>query len=203
MRRLVRSITVLIGILGLLSIAIAVHADSTSAGSRATPTVRATVCDGGSASTPLVGGCISPEGDSLTTCAVGDPKPTDNTCATLIFPPGPGGFASLTEQTAGLLICQVPLTPCMGSDVRVVLPPGYGRSNPVRLLLFYDATTNPAGPATAWMEKLRVATPVLPCVVGPLLVFPCEFSNGRIAGSDYRFGIALTSQDPKFQGLRG
>ncbi|HJP66359.1 MAG TPA: hypothetical protein VKA30_08660 [Actinomycetota bacterium] len=203
MRRLTRALTVLTAVVGLLGVAVAVQADTTRTSG---PTGPAAPCDSTRTSTPsapLFGFCISSEGGSVSTCDVGDPKPSDNTCATLIFPPGPGGAGTLTEERAGLTICQVPLTPCMGSDVRVTLPPGYGRSNPVRLLLFYDSTTNPVGPATALMQKFGLATPVLPCVVGPLLVFPCEFSNGRIAGNDYRFGIALTSQDPKFQGLRG
>src|SRR5205823_5368602 len=97
--------------------------------------------------------------------------------------------ATLTEQRRGIIACQVPLTPCLGSDVFDSLPPGYtDTSNPVVLEIFYDVTQLPRGNAQLLEQKLGLTIPVLPCLLPPQpRVFPCLADKGRVAGNDYRF----------------
>ena len=148
-----------------------------------------------------VSGFIPPGGGQISDCGGSGPTSPDDTCATLIATGGPGGFAKIAEDPAGVLACA--LLACLGSAADVNPPGGYTNDQFLTLNLDYDVTEIPTGDGAAIVEKLLIDQIALPCITGPNRVFPCLDSMGRIAGDDYRFTILLTSADPKFQGVLG
>jgi hypothetical protein len=204
MGRTGRSIAVLIAAIGLLTFCLVLQANSSPKSSWTAAEVAAQLgscTGGGDAPAASTGGCVNPDGDFFSTCA-GNPTPSDNTCADLIFPSGPGGFTKLTEEAQGILLCR--LNPaCLGDDANVRIPPGYTDGmHPVILRIYYDASEVILGHPRVLEQRQSGLTILLPpCLLPPNQVFPCQAGVDPRPGGDIRINVLLLSGDPKFQGF--
>lgn len=205
MGRTGRSIAVLVAAIGLLTFGLVLQANSSPKSSNTSAGIAVPLgsCTGGGDLAPAAstGGCVNPGGDFFSTCS-GSPTASDDTCADLIFPAGPGGFTKLTEEARGIVLCQ--LNPaCLGDDVNVRIPPGYNDSDhPVVLRIYYDRSEVILGHPRTLDQKPSGLTIVLPpCLLPPNRVLPCQAGVRTLLGGDIRIQVLLLSGDPKFQGF--
>jgi hypothetical protein len=205
MGRTGRSIAVLSAAIGLLTFGLVLQANSSPTTSKTSAGIAAPLgsCTGGGGGDlgASTGGCVNPDGDFFSTCS-GNPTASDDTCADLIFPSGPGGFTKLTEEAQGILLCR--LNPaCLGSDVNVRIPPGYNDpTHPIILRVYYDASEVLLGHPRLLEQKNSGLTILLPpCLLPPNRVFPCQAGVDQRPGGDVRINALLQSGDPKFQGF--
>lgn len=205
MRRSWRPVAVLFASIGLLAFGLVHQAQSAPRSSSSQASISSPLgsCGGGEgrALGASTGGCVNPDGDFFTTCS-GNPTASDDTCADLIFPSGPGGFTKLTEEARGILVCRLnPL--CLGSDVSVKIPGGYtDPSRPVILRIYYDASEVILGRPRLLEQRMSGLTILLPpCLLPPNRVFPCQAGVDPQPGGDIRINALLLSGDPKFQGI--
>jgi hypothetical protein len=214
MTRSWRPIAVLLSVTGLLAFLLVTQAQSapqTADGRSGIAQPYGACTGGGEGLGASTAGCVNPEGDFFSTCD-GVPTPADDTCADLIFPRGPGGFTRLTEEKRGILVCRLnPL--CLGSDVNVLIPPGYNNPRkPVVLRIYYDESEVILGKPRTLKQLPSGLTLLLPPCLLPPTVLPCQARVDPVQppadkaaigpfGSDIRITILLTSSDPKFQGI--
>ncbi|MCA1841181.1 MAG: hypothetical protein ABR507_02505 [Actinomycetota bacterium] len=148
-------------------------------------------------------GWVPASGGSVTTC-VGEPSPSDGTCATVILPAGPGGVVTV-EEGPSIPICQS--AGCAGNSVNVIVPDGYNpdatSSNPIVVLINIDVTlisassNDPTRPI--YVEKdAGVQAVSLPSCSARVPGLPCIRSQTRSLSGDYQGAIEMFSGDPIF-----
>lgn len=150
---------------------------------------------------------ISPDGGEVTSDSGDGASAEDEAIATLVFPAGPGGRATLIEHVRRLDECEA--VACVGPAVEVVVPPGYDDpANPIVVLLVYDATIAPVegGDLVVLMIKPETgddtAEPVPPCSIPRPVPGPCQQSQTRLENGDLEVALQMVSGDPMFQGSK-
>ena len=135
-------------------------------------------------------GYISPNGGELSTCRSSGVTSGDHTCATGIFPAGPGGVAEIFERPQHA-ICQV--FRCDGSGLLFIAPNGYTRESHGANPILWLYLINDSSPHQGFVEKplnedvpgipvtQETVKPVAKCSDVPVsVVGPCERSEELI-----------------------
>lgn len=135
-------------------------------------------------------GYISPNGGTLSTCPSSGVTTGNSTCATGIFPAGPGGVAEIFERPQHA-ICEV--FRCDGDGVLFIAPNGYTRESHGTNPILWLYLINNSSPHQGFVEKPlnedvpghpvdnETVKPVAKCSDVPVsVVGPCERSEEMI-----------------------